>query len=123
MKLLFSALLLIIYVGSIDLYNWYLTILPIRYCKIWFNVTMLFGVVSILIPFADDYLAQQIGYVLKATIITNYVLVILCHALILTDKGFDKLFYLLNGSILATTLIIFFSAWQHGYFKKQYENE
>ena len=118
-RIAISALLLVGFCASIDLYLWRFDhdCLPIQQMRLWYNLTLgiFFGYTLIdEICGYKSYLHQQYNLICKLSILLNIICVILTH-MNLTDTLYQR-WIMFNGSVVATVIIITSSCFRYGTF-------
>lgn len=121
MRTAFAIVILVLYVAAINYYIATLGGIPIRYSKLIYNCATGLTVAFLFIDTPVEYLHKQVNKINKVSLSINFIIIIFTHLLIISDP--TNMLLLFNGSIFVTTLMIFVSGWQHGYFKTRYENE
>lgn len=109
---------IIIYVLLFNLYLYELTKIPIKNSKLFYNYLtlgmLLFALLDLKAGFVG-FMHTQLNLICFSCLIINYIIIILTHHVVL--KNTDPLFYVFNGSVFATTLMIGSSIYRHDYYE------
>lgn len=123
MRVLIALTALFIYGVSMNLYIFYIGMMPTRYSKLWYNYTTLFAILFIFIEQhfgVINFVHKQINLILKSAFVINILLFIAVNNLWINDESCTDKLLLFNGAIFATSLLIIISALRHGFFTQSY---
>lgn len=119
MRTAVTVVALILYVLSFNFYLYELThILTHRKATLLYNsITLsmlLFFILDLKLGFVS-HLHEQLNLLCFLSVIANILLIICTHLFLIREPL--ALFFIFNGSIFATTLMVAISMYRHGFFK------
>ena len=120
MRSFICILVLAIYVALFNIYlyqlvnpDWSMKIVKLFYNYLTLSM-LIFCLWDTKLGFENEY-HEQFNWMCWGCLIINYILIILTHHTILVNCF--RMFICFNGSVFATSLMIFISAKRHGLFK------